>query len=61
MSIIHFDEADPGRQACWGEITRETSAAMQNHCLRHITPISVATANEEGRLQGNGAYIEYKR
>jgi hypothetical protein len=59
MSVIHFDEADPGTQAQWHKLSLETTVAMQNHCLRYITPISFATTNEEGRLQGTGAYIEF--
>jgi hypothetical protein len=60
MSVIHFDEADPATRAWWHKLRQETTVAMQNHCLRYITPISFATANEEGRLQGTGAYIQYE-
>ena len=60
MSVTHFDEADPGTQARWHTLCHETTVAMQNHCLHYITPISFATANGEGQLQGTGAYIQYE-
>jgi hypothetical protein len=61
LNLIHRDDVDPQTRAWWDAFSLETTRAMQDHCMRYITPISYSTSDNEGRLEGTGAYIEYRR
>ena len=59
MELEHIDNVDPSRRAQWKTLCNETTLAMQDYCMRYITPISHAIDDEWGRLEGPGAYIEF--
>lgn len=60
MELEHVDNVNPTTLVWWKEICHETTLAMQDHCMRYITPMSYAIDDEWGRLEGTGAYIEFK-
>ncbi len=56
--LEHRDNVDPETCAWWNKLCHETTLAMQDYCMRYITPISCAVEDEWGLLEGTGAYIE---
>jgi hypothetical protein len=60
MELEHRDNVDPATLAWWDKLCHETALAMQDHCMRYITPISHAVENEWGVLEGTGAYVEFE-
>ncbi len=59
MEVVHRDDVDPKTLASWSTIERETTLAMQDHCLRYVTPISEAVEYEWGQLEGTGGFISF--
>ena len=57
MELVHKDDVDPETARCWQGLCHDTTLAMQDHCMRYITPISHAVEHEWGLLEGTGAYI----
>jgi hypothetical protein len=60
MELGQRDDVDPATLAWWDQLCRETALAMQDHCMRYITPISHAVEHEWGALEGTGAYVEFE-
>lgn len=60
VKVEHRDNVDPETLACWNRICRDTTLAMQDHCMRYITPVSHAVEHDWGVLEGTGAYVEFE-
>jgi hypothetical protein len=59
VEVVHIDDVDPDTLAKWNAIEAETTLAMQDHCMRYVTPISEAVENEWGLLEGTGGYVGF--
>jgi hypothetical protein len=60
MTVIHRDDVDPATAKQWDELCRDTTRAMMAHCMRYVTPISVAVEHDWGVLEGTGGYIGFE-
>ena len=60
MELVHRDDVDPETLRQWDELSRDTALAMQQRCMRYITPVSHAVEYEWGVLEGTGAYIGFE-
>lgn len=59
MEVVHRDDVGPEMLSKWTAIGEETTLAMQEHCMRFVTPISEAVEYEWGLLEGTGGYIGF--
>lgn len=59
MEIAHRDDVGHELRVWWDALCRETTEAMQEHCLPYVTPISHAINNDYGELKGTGGYLEF--
>jgi hypothetical protein len=59
MELVHKDDVDPETSRWWRGLCHDTTLAMQDHCMRYLTPISHAVEHDWGVLEGTGAYIGF--
>jgi hypothetical protein len=59
VDVVHRNDVDPETLAKWTAIEEGATLAMQDHCMRYITPISEAVEHEWGQLEGTGGYIHF--
>lgn len=57
--ITHQDDVEPETRERWHQSVRDATLAMLDHCMRYVCPISHVITNDEGELEGTGAYIEW--